>query len=57
MLILYLYFIFNIFQSVLEILNAIFQDSVYVTIVTNIVYYNLYHREKDFSFFISSIFY
>ena len=44
MLILYLYFIFNIFQSVLEILNAIFQDSVYVTIVTNIVYYNLYHR-------------
>ena len=39
MLILYL----HIFQRRFEALNAIFQASVYVTIVTAIVYYNMYH--------------
>ena len=39
MLILYFY----IFQRGFEVLNAIFQASVYVTIVTAIVYYNMYH--------------
>ena len=39
MLILYLY----IFQGGFEVLNAIFQASVYVTIVTAIVYCNMHH--------------
>ena len=39
MLILY----FHIFQRGFEVLNAIFQASVYVTIVTAIMYYNMYH--------------
>ena len=37
MLILYL----HICQTGFEVLNAIFQASVYVTIVTTIVYYNM----------------
>ena len=39
MLILY----FHIFQRGFEVLNAIFQASLYVTIVTAIVYYIMYH--------------
>ena len=39
MLILYL----HIFQRGFEVLNVIFQAPVYVTIVTAIVYYNMYH--------------
>ena len=39
MLILYFY----IFQRGFAVLNATFQASVYVTIVTNIVYYDTYH--------------
>ena len=34
---------FYIFQRSFEVLNAIFQAFVYVTIVTAIVYYNMYH--------------
>ena len=34
---------FYIFQRGFEVLNAIFQASVYVTIVTAIVYYDMYH--------------
>ena len=37
MLILYFY----IFQRGFEVLNALFQASVYVTIITAIVYYNM----------------
>ena len=37
MLILYFYF------SSFEVLNTIFQASVYATIVTAIVYYDMYH--------------
>ena len=44
MLILYFY----IFQRGFEVLNATFQASVYVTIVTNIVYYDMYHCWKNF---------
>ena len=39
MLVLYFY----IFQKGLEVLNATFQASMYVTIVTAIVYYDMYH--------------
>ena len=39
MLILYFY----IFLRGFEVLNATFQVSVYVTIVTSIVYYDMYH--------------
>ena len=39
MLILY----FHIFNEGFEVLNAKFQVSVHVTIVTAIVYYNMYH--------------
>ena len=39
MLILY----FHIFNKGFEVLHAKFQASVYVTIVTAIVYYNMYH--------------
>ena len=39
MLILYFY----IFQRNFQVLNAIFQASVYVTTVVAIVYYNMYH--------------
>ena len=39
MLILYFY----IFQRGFAVLNATFQGPVYVTIVTNIVYYDMYH--------------
>ena len=39
MLILY----FSIFQRGFEVLNAIFEASVYVTIATAIVYYDMYH--------------
>ena len=39
MLILY----FHIFQRGFEVLNAILQASVYVTIVAAIVCYNMYH--------------
>ena len=39
MLILYFY----IFQRGFEVLNATFQASVYVIIVTAIVYYDMYH--------------
>ena len=35
---------FHIFLRGFEVLNAIFQGSVYVTIVTAIVYYDIYHR-------------
>ena len=45
---------FHIFQRGFEVLNAIFQASVYVTIVTAIVYYNMYHCLKVFLYFISS---
>ena len=38
MLILY----FHIFQGGFEVLNVIFQVSVYVTIITAILYYNMY---------------
>ena len=31
-------------QRGFEVLNAIFQASVYVTIVTAVVYYNMYYR-------------
>ena len=34
---------FHTFQRGFEAFNAIFQASVYVTIVTAIVYYNMYH--------------
>ena len=34
---------FYIFQRVFEALNATFQTFVYVTIVTAIVYYDMYH--------------
>ena len=34
---------FSILQRGLEVLNATFQASVYVTIVTNIVYYDMHH--------------
>ena len=34
---------FHIFQRGFEVLNAIFQAFVYVTVVTAIVYYNMYH--------------
>ena len=44
MLILY----FHIFQRGFEVLNATFQASVYVTIVTAIVYYNMYPVTKLF---------
>ena len=50
MLILYFY----IFQRVFAVLNATFQASVYVTIVTNIVYYIMYHYQKSFRYLISS---
>ena len=39
MLILYFY----IFQRGFAVLNVTFQAPVYVTIVTNIVYYDMYH--------------
>ena len=45
---------FHIFQRGFEVLNAIFQASVYVTIVTSIVYYNMYHCQ-NFFFYISSV--
>ena len=44
MLILYFY----IFQRGFEVLNATFQAFVYVTIVTAIVYYDMYHCKKNF---------
>ena len=44
MLILY----FPIFQRGFEVLKAIFQTSVYVTNVTAIVYYNMYHCFEKF---------
>ena len=34
---------FYIFQGVFKVLNATFQAFVYVTIVTAIVYYDMYH--------------
>ena len=34
---------FYIFERDFEVLNAIFQVSVYITIVTAIVYYDMYH--------------
>ena len=34
---------FHIFESGFEVLNAIFQASVYVTVVTVVVYYDMYH--------------
>ena len=34
---------FHTFQRGFEAFNAIFQASVYVTVVTAIVYYNMYH--------------
>ena len=49
MLILYFY----IFERGFEVLNAIFQASLYVTIVTAIVYYDMYHCQKNFWYFIS----
>ena len=33
---------FYVFQRDFEVLNATFQASVYVTIVTNIMYYDMY---------------
>ena len=50
MLILYFY----IFHRGFAVLNATFQASVYVTIVTNIVYSDMYHCKKIFWNFISS---
>ena len=50
MLILYFY----IFQRGFEVLSATFQASVYLTIVTNIVFYDMYHCYKNFWYFISS---
>ena len=50
MLILY----FHIFHRGFEVLNATFQAFVYVTIVTAIVYCNMYHCLKNFGYFISS---
>ena len=50
MLILY----FHIFQTGFEVLNAMFQASVYVTIATAIVHYNMYHCLKSSSYFIGS---
>ena len=44
MLILYFY----IFQRGFEVLNATFQAFAYVTIVTVIVYYDMYHCYKNF---------
>ena len=43
MLILYFY----IFQRGFEVLNETFQAFVYVTIVTAIVYYDMYHCYKN----------
>ena len=43
MLILY----FHIFQRGFEVINAIFQASVYVTIFTTVVYYNMCHKFLD----------
>ena len=43
---------FPIFQRGFEVLNAKFQASVYVTIITVILYYNLYHCYKNFEYFI-----
>ena len=34
---------FYIFQKCFEVLNVTFQASVYLTIVTNIVFYDTYH--------------
>ena len=48
MLILYFY----IFERGFEVLNAIFQASLYVTIVTAIVYYDMYHCQKNFRCFL-----
>ena len=42
------------FQRGFEVLNVIFQVSVYVTIVTAIVHYDMYHWKKNFWYFISS---
>ena len=39
----YVDFNFHTFQRGFEAFNAIFQVSVYVIIVTAIVYYNMYH--------------
>ena len=44
MLILYFY----IFQRGFEVLNATFQAFVYVTIITAIVYYDMYTVRKTF---------
>ena len=55
MLTLYFYiFIFYIFQRGFEVLNVTFQASAYVTIVTHIVYYDMYHCYKNVWYFISS---
>ena len=50
MLILYFY----IFQRGFEVLNATFQASVYVAIVTNIAFYNMCHYQKNFWYLISN---
>ena len=42
MLVLY----FHIFQGGFEVLDAIFQVSVHVTIVTIVIYYNMYYCSK-----------
>ena len=39
----YVDFTFSYFSEGFEVLNVIFQASGYVTIVTAIVYYNMYH--------------
>ena len=45
---------FHIFQRGFEVLNTIIQISVYATIATAIVYYNMYQYQKDLWNFISS---
>ena len=43
---------FYIFQRDFEVLNATFQAFLYVTIVTAIVYYDMYHCQKNFRCFL-----
>ena len=42
---------FHIFQEGFKVLNAIFQAFMYVTIVTIIVYYKMYHSQNNFLMF------
>ena len=42
---------FYIFQRGFEVFNSTLQGSLYVTIVTNIVRYDMYHCQKIFWYF------